>query len=299
MKNRILVAMFCTIFAVNMIACGKEETVEPEVTEQVEESVEEAPTEESAEITDEKRQEIFTSYIDGQTKLADKSYKMNAGNSENDGIYGDVESESGLLYWQFEGANLITAEYDGSANSLSYKSLAVNEAGETEVVSETTLEDFIRFSDDSKVLFSTMNLNDKPVIMVESRGLAYTYADGVDYHITLIEIGDDGNLSKIYEDGLAGSGDDDITSEFRKSFNDATGLNYDKDFFEDVFYNGNLIIEKENKPVQATITFKSESSKLADAENWEGANEITNKLYELFDKNGETIYWGEGQFTTK
>ena len=73
--------------------------------------------------------------------------------------------------------------------------------------------------------------------------------------------------------------DEDITSEIRSSFNSAAGTSYDQDTMEDAFYNGNLLIKQENKPVLASLTFKSDSGKLADDEDWEGANEITSKVY--------------------
>jgi hypothetical protein len=178
-----------------------------------------------------------------------------------------------------------------------YQSFVINEAKEVEGYSQVVVNDLIEFCDDNRILFSeiTPEMN-KNVIMIESRSLAYTYADGVKYRLVLVDISDDGTLSVSYDDSLAGSGDEDITSMLRQGFNEATGRNYDKDTFEDAFYRDNLLIEQEGNPVHASITFKSESSKLADNDDWDGANENANRLYELATTPGEPVYWGEGKF---
>lgn len=297
MKKK-LVALLLVVACMNM-ACGKQE--QEEISNTVEEpAVDEAEIEEtdSVEITDDERVEVFSSYIDGLLKLADTSFTMD-GKCISSGLEEDINGESGILYWQYPliNDNLITTEYDSKSNCLTFKSLDVNSEKEIEVVSEITLEDFIGFSDSLDILFSEVAPDpERDLIMVESRGTAYTYADGVTYSITLIEIKEDGTLETIYEDSLSGSGDEDITSGIRSGFNEVMGQEYSKDEFEDIFYNGELFIRQEMKPIHAEITFTSDAAKLADRGDWEGASAISAKMYGTDGTDGEEVYWGEGQF---
>lgn len=299
MKKKVLAIMFSAIMAVSVISCGKtteeNKTVTTENSTEVNEESKTAATEESS-VKD--NSVAFKSYLDGMTKLADTTFKINGGYDENDGIYGAVEAENGVLYWLNSNDHLITAEYDAANNCLTYKSLAVNDAGEIDVISEISLEKLITFDDKLKILFSEFELEDgRDVIMVESRGLAYTYADGVEYGINLIEIKEDGTLSKFFEDGVAGSGDEDITSDVRSGFNKAVGHEYSKDEFDDIFYNDKLFIEQEGKPVNASIEFTSETSKFADDDDWDSINAIVQKIYDgMENPTTETVYWGEGKF---
>ncbi len=307
MKKRILSTIIPAALALSLVACGNTEastdngtaTTETDVNTTVEDSSDEEST---GELTDEEKAAKYTAYTDSLKKLDGTSFKMSTIYSEENGFDTIIDGESGALFWEYplNADCLITADYDSSTNSLCFNSHTINSQGEVETISTVALDNFIAFTDECKILFSGLGLTtEREAIMVESRGLAYTYADGVDYNITLLEIGADGTLDVIYEDGLAGSGDEDITADIRKSFNEALGSNYSKGEFEDAFYYGNLIIEQENKPVFATITFKSDTGKLADNNDWDSVNEITSKLYEQMSNQADPPNWGEGQFKTE
>ncbi len=306
MKKKLLSLLLISMLSALIMACGKQEgsqgadsTAEPSGTEAVsnEGIGQDEKDGDNQQLSEEEQAVVFQEYIDGQKKLAGTSFKMYGNYSEENGIYDAVEADDGLLFWYYYSDDcLITVDYMSATNNLNINSWFVNDKGELDIINSINLQEFIPFSDDLKILFSALSTQDKDsVLMIESRGLAYSYADGVDYRITLIEIRPDGSLDKFYEDGLAGSGDEDITSEIRSSFNKAVGQEYSKDEFEDIFYNGNLFIEQENKPVYATITFKSESGKLADSGDWDGANVIVSQIYDLMENPGDPVYWGEGK----
>ena len=303
MKNKILSTVIIVAMGLSLVACGNAESTTESSKPEIETATENTPEKESAaELSDEEKSAKFTDYTDSLKKLTGTNFKMSTTYSEENGFDAVIDGESGTLLWEYplNADCLITADYNSSTNSLTFNSHALNSQGELDTISTVSLDNFIAFTDDCKILFSGLSLTtEREAIMVESRGLAYTYADGVDYRITLIEVGADGTLDVIYEDGLCGSGDEDITADIRKSFNEALDSNYSKDEFEDSFYNGNLIIEQENKPVWAKITFKSDTAKLADTGDWDSVNEVTSKLYELSSTNGEPLYWGEGQFTAE
>ena len=311
--KRKMVSLFLTVaMAISLTACGGNEeptevindaAAESEDTEDATENevVEEVSSETDGELSSEEKSKILEEYREGLTQLDGATFDMNAKYSDESGIEATITGESGLLYWQYslKCDNLITTEYDSKGNTLTYKSLDVDDSGQIEVTSEITLEDAIPLSDDLKILFSGVSIDmDKRsnVIMIESRSDAYTYADGVSYRIVLINIDDDGNLEKIYDDSLAGSGDDDITATLRAGFNSVMGHEYSQNDFEDMFYNGNLFIEAERKPIHARIEFQSEGAKLADAGDWDGANQIASKLYG-FDGDPEEVYWGQGSIS--
>lgn len=301
MKKRILPLMMTAVLAAGFVACGNNATEEQPATSQTqteENTNTEEPEETTSELSADDKAAAFQAYLDSQKKLDGKTFKLSGGYDPNEGIYPVVEAEDGLLYWEYVGSDvLVTVDYMSGNNNLNINSWTVGASGEVELTSSVNLEEFISFNDDINIDFSSLSLTDKDnVMMIESRGMAYTYADGVDYHITLIEIKNDGVLDKFYEDNLAGSGDEDITADIRASFNKATGQEYSKDTFEDAFYNGNLLTEQENRPVLANISFKSDSGKLADNNDWDGASAIASKLYENMDKPVDPIYWGEGKF---
>ena len=58
-----------------------------------------------------------------------------------------------------------------------------------------------------------------------------------------------------------------------------------------------MFIDQEGKPVHAKIEFKSDSAKLADSGDWDGASAIASKIYENMGTEGENIHWGEGKIT--
>ena len=305
MKKKTIAILLSMMVASNVVACGEADTkqvseenaqVTTATSEAEDNSADEATTEQ---LPEEERNQILSDYTAGIEKLADKNFDMKAGYKAAEGLYDEIDGPSGILYWQYplNTDNLVTAKFDSEKNALTFESVDVNENGEAVVTSDVTLTDFLGISDDTKVLFSGLDTTSgQNLIMVEYRDVAYTYADGVTYNITLIQIGDDGSLTKVFDDGICGSGDEDITATLRAGFNKAVNKDYSKDTFEDAFYNGNLLIEQENMPVAASIEFKSESAKLADDGDWEGASGISSKLYENPDADVEPFYWGTGKF---
>lgn len=305
MKKRTVTFLLSMMVAASVVACGETDTKqtsteESQVVTEETETNNDAPIETATEqLTDEEKGQILADYPTGLEKLADKTFDMKAGYKASEGLYDKIDGPSGTLYWQYSlnTDNLVVAKYDSDENALTFESIGVDEAGKAVVTSDVFLEDFLGISDDTKVLFSGLNTTSgQNLIMVEYRDVAYTYADGVTYNITLIQIGDDGSLTKVFDDGLCGSGDEDITADLRAGFNKAIARDYSKDTFEDAFYNGNLLIEQENMPVAASIEFKSESAKLADDGDWEGASGISSKLYENPDADVEPFDWGTGKF---
>ena len=305
MKRRTIAILLSMMVASNVVACGETDTkqvteentqVTAAPTEAEDNSKDETP---AGQLTEEERNQILSDYTAGIEKLADKNFDMKAGYKASEGLYDEIDGPSGILYWQYPLITdiLVTAKYDSEKNALTFESVDVNENGEAVVTSDVTLTDFLGISDDTKVIFSGLDTTaGQNLIMVEYRDVAYTYADGVTYNITLIQIGDDGSLTKVFDDGICGSGDEDITATLRAGFNKAVNKDYSKDTFEDAFYNGNLLIEQENMPVAASIEFKSESAKLADDGDWEGASGIASKLYENMDSDVAPFYWGTGKF---
>ena len=308
MNRMVLLALMAGI-SLCFTACAgtskEEASTEPATEATVEETQAEATEEAEEPSEDEKEpadtEAVFTEYINSLNKLGGTTFKMNGNYDQTAGLYAVIESESGVLYWQYNTVNdgLTTVNYDGASNTLEVDSLSVDENGNVVVTDSVTISDFIGFDDEHKILFSGLSLPDRQdVMMIESREKGYTFADGISYHLTYIEVCEDGSLDMFYNDGLAGSGDEDITYDLRTSYNEEFGSEYTQEEFEDIFYNGNMIIEQENMPVYATITFKSDSGAIADTGDWDAAGEIASKLYDSMEDPNETVYWGEGKFET-
>lgn len=299
MKKKSITLLLAIGLSVISFGCGKEsESLEP-VEDNNNQQVEQQESEDNA--TNESDSETNTAtldtYINGVNQLSGKEFSVNA--VYKDGIQADVDSESGTIYWEdVENTdNLVVCDYDGENNKLIFNSLAATDNGEIDTTSSVEINDFIPFCDELRVVISSKNLpSGKNIIMVESWGAAYTFADGVRYEISLIEVADNGDLDLFYQDRLSGSGDEDITSELRPGFNKAFESDYSADEFNDTFYTGNLVADKEKLPIEAEITFKSDSSYLADAGDWDGANEIASQIYDSDDINSINVYWGKGKF---
>ena len=299
MKKKSITLLLAIGLSVISFGCGKEsESLEP-VEDNNNQQVEQEESEDNA--TNESDSETNTAtldtYINGVNQLSGKEFSVNA--VYKDGIQAAVDSESGTIYW--EGVentdNLVVCDYDGENNKLIFNSMAATDNGEIDTTSSVEINDFIPFCDELRVVISSKNLpSGKNIIMVESWGAAYTFADGVRYEISLIEVADNGDLDLFYQDRLSGSGDEDITSELRPGFNKAFESDYSADEFNDTFYTGNLVADKEKLPIEAEITFKSDSSYLADAGDWDGANEIASQIYDSDDINSINVYWGIGKF---
>lgn len=190
---------------------------------------------------------------------------------------------------------IVTADYYSEQNFLILNSYDIKEDGEIESISKITIDSFIEFYDSINIniaMFTTPAGND--AIMIETNQVLYSLSDGGDYHVYIIEIDQNGILEKICDEDLAGSGDVDITEAYNTVLNDCLEKNYSQDVFDSMVENGKGIIEQENLPIYATINFKSDASKLADENNWDGVNEFSSKIF--FNNSTEWIYWGEGTF---
>ncbi len=307
MKNKIITMTMVGIMAFSLMACGVQQDVanSDNLSETVQEDAEDdaAASEETVEEKEEAPEidsaAILEEYANGLSQIVGTTFKMSGSYSEDDGIISTIDGESGnvLYIYENDNQNLITGDYSSNDNTFTFTSYGVSDAGEIEELSKVSIDNFIEFNDSLEALITkTTFYNEKNSIMVESNSMAYTYADGVKYDIRLIEICEDGTLDMYYDDGVAGSGDEDITSMVRESFNEATGCDFSKDIFEDAFYNGNLLIKQENDPILANVSFKSESAKVADTGDWNSAGEIASAIYNVVDGTEESVYWGEGKF---
>ncbi len=239
----------------------------------------------------------FDEYISSMESITGSVYAVGA-KYTNEEIVIDVESDNGNIGYTYanDGMNLITMDYSGDNNTLTIKSLAIDN-GEVKEVGEATIEDFIMFCDSCEMRLSQMEFaNGKDSIVIETHGIAYTYGDGAHYDINLIEIQDDGSLEAYYDEYLEGSGDEDITSELRASFNDATSSDYTQEEFEAAFYSSDLLAEQTSTPILASVSFTSAAAKFADEGDWDSANQIVSEIYGSEDGTGDYVLWGSGEF---
>ena len=237
-------------------------------------------------------------YIAELSMMVGSDFTVNCGFNEETGLYPSLEAEGGIIFAVRPDYvdNAVTVGFGGSENEVYFNSVRYKDH-DIEDCGSLTLENLMPLSDNCKILFTTLELNDGcQAIMVEERGQAYSFADGIDYRIYIVKIEKDGSLNLICDTSLEGSGDEDITEQMRNDFNNALNTSYSQDYFEDMFYEGNMYIEKENKEAFATITFKSYPSEFADKEDWDSVNDYNDKIYNLGED--ETVYWGEGHLTT-
>jgi hypothetical protein len=227
-----------------------------------------------------------------------ESFTVTAGINDN-GFYPSIDlDESGTLFYvkAKNDNNLITADYDAYNNTLNFTS-QIFENGDIRFAGSASISDFIFFDDDVKILSAKVDLADgREAIMIEGRGFACTYADGISAQIYLVEIKPDGDLELICSTRTEGSGfpEDGLTDNIRDDFNDASGINVSKDCFDDMFFEGNMYIEQENLPQLAVVAYQSDSFHDAEKDDWDSARE---KYEELMSLNyGETTRWGDGVF---
>ena len=245
-----------------------------------------------------KSQEIdYDTYIKSQKILDDNKYQLSIGYKDNSGLYPIVTSEDGIIGYTYLGDNkLVTVSLDSSNNELILSSIGTASDGSFVTDGSVTLEGFFIISDISNVLFSNITMPDgNDAILIEARSTAYTFSDGVDYHMYIVEMEDDGKLNLVLDTWTCGSGDEDITSTIRKEFNDVMESDYTQDYFEDIFWKGNMYVEKEHLPVFAKLTFKSYTSDWADQGDWDRSNKVIEKIY---GNVGEVTEWGIGEFKT-
>ena len=293
MKKRLLILTMAFALILSAVGCSKKQA-EPDVTEQTEEK--EKETKEDTKST--KGQTSLQEFAKGFDCLSGETFELTATYSENDGITSKVKGRNGTVgYFLTNGdATLVTIDYENDTNELYIASYGLDANGEVEGISVVSLNDAIFMSDNARVCAGTLSFLDiNNALMIEYRGNAYTYADGVTYRIVLIEISEDGQLSVAMDNGLSGSGDEDITADIRDEFNSTTGFGVSQDEMEDAFYYGNLLLTQYDATIVAGYNYQSEASKLADADNWDGASEIASKLYGLSEGDAG-ISWATGTF---
>ena len=310
MKKKLVAMVLSMALVASFTACGKKDdnttnnaSVATSVTEEIVSGSETAGS-----IADEVNSDNISAdgyitsiddYIAELSMLVGSDFTVNCGFYEETGLYPSLDAEGGIIFAVRPDYvdNAVTVGFGGSENEVYFNSVRYKDH-DIEDCGSLTLENLMPLSDNCKILFTTLELNDGcQAIMVEERGVAYSFADGIDYRIYIVKIEKDGSLNLICDTSLEGSGDEDITEQMRNDFNNALNTTYSQDYFEDMFYEGNMYIEKENKEVLATITFKSYPSEFADKEDWDSVNDYNDKIYNLGED--ETIYWGEGHLTTK
>ncbi len=309
MKKKLVAMVLSMALVASLTACGKKDDnttnnagVAASVTEEIVSGSETAGS-----IADEVNSDTISAdgyitsiddYIAELSMMVGSDFTVNCGFNEETGLYPSLDAEGGIIFAVRPDYvdNAVTVGFGGSENEVYFNSVRYKDH-DIENCGSLTLDNFMNLSDTCKILFTTLELNDGcQAIMVEERGQAYSFADGITYRIYIVKIEKDGSLNLICDTSLEGSGDEDITEQMRNDFNNALNTSYSQDYFEDMFYEGNMYIEKENKEVLATITFKSYPSEFADKGDWDSVNDYNDKIYNLGE--GETVYWGEGHLTT-
>ena len=293
MKKRLLILTMAFALILSAVGCSKKQA-EPDVTEQTEEK--EKETKEDTKST--KGQTSLQEFAKGFDCLSGETFELTASYSENEGITSSVNGRNGTVgYFLTNGdATLVTIDYENDTNELYVASYGLDANGEIEGLSVVSLDNAIFMSDNARVCAGTLSFLDiTNALMIEFRGNAYTYADGVTYRIVLIEITEDGHLVTAMDKGLAGSGDEDITSDLRTEFNGMTGFGVSQQEMEDAFYYGNLLLTQYDATIVAGYNYQSESAKYADAGDWDKADEITSKLYQLSEGDAG-VSWATGTF---
>ncbi len=304
MKKKIVAMVLSMAMVASFTACGKdkkEETVDSAVIEPVIETIS-VPTEDSNDedsyVYDSGSADGYINsiddYISGLSMMVGSDFDVQCGYSQQNGLYPSLDTEGGIMYYVRPDYtdSLVLVGFGGSdnniyINSVRYKDHDIEDKG------SVTLDKIIDIEDECKILFSTVELDDGcQAIMVEERGAAYSFADGVSYYIYLVKIEKDGSLNLICDTYTAGSGDEDITEHIRNDFNTALNTTYSQDYFEDMFYDGNMYIEKEKLPIKASITYTSYTSDFANNNDWDSVNEYNDRIYSL--NYGETVHWGDG-----
>lgn len=290
--KKILTMGLVLLMSINFLACKSSDSNAEAVETRASTQTSTQATTEASKST----KEIVKAYTDNLTMLNDKTFSMdidyvNKGNQIK--TQPVIDSEDGCLYWELIDNCLVTAMYEADSNTLTLTTSTIDDSGNIESASFYTLDDLLTVSDETNIIISNLNINSKNIIMIESRSIVYTYADGVEYGIKLIELSDDGTLTIIFSDKIAGSGSEDITKTIRDSFNKATSLNCSKDEFEDAFYDGDMLSDNLECSKKACVEFISNAAK-----TYNTTKDIS-ILYETQEKlsSFNTIEdWGEGSF---
>lgn len=292
MKKKLLIITLAVAMVFSAVACSKKTDT---VKEEVKQEKKEEKNEESKSTAG---QTSLNDFAKGFDSLSGENFEVLASYSDNEGITTSVNGRNGTVgYFLTNGdATLVTIDYENDTNELYVASYGLDASGEVEGISVISLNDAIFMSDNARVCAGTLSFLDiNNALMIEYRGNAYTYADGVTYRIVLIEISEDGQLSVAMDNGLSGSGDEDITSDLRAEFNSMTGFGVSQQEMEDAFYYGNLLLTQYDATIVAGYNYQSESAKYADAGDWDKADEITSKLYQLSEGDAG-VSWATGTF---
>lgn len=292
MKKKLLIITLAVAMVFSAVACSKKTDT---VKEEVKQEKKEEKNEESKSTAG---QTSLNDFAKGFDSLSGENFEVLASYSDNEGITTSVNGRNGTVgYFLTNGdATLVTIDYENDTNELYVASYGLDASGEVEGISVISLNDAIFMSDNARVCAGTLSFLDiNNALMIEYRGNAYTYADGVTYRIVLIEISEDGQLSVAMDNGLSGSGDEDITSDLRAEFNGMTGFGVSQQEMEDAFYYGNLLLTQYDATIVAGYNYQSESAKYADAGDWDKADEITSKLYQLSEGDAG-VSWATGTF---
>lgn len=288
--KKIITLGIVLLLSLNFVACKSNETTNIEQTQ--------APTETTTETKS--ADEIAKEYTDKLTMLEGETFSVDL-TCEKNGIYTStqeiINSKNGCLYWEKIDDYLVTADLDSNANKLTFNSYKITDTG-VEKVGSIDIEDLIVYTDELNILFSNLELNNgKKLIMIESRSFTYTFGDGVDYSIDLLELTSSGKLNSYFSDELAGSGDADITKTIRAGFNNATSLSCNQDQFENAFYDGNMLTETLNLNTKASIEYISEAAKkYYETNDFTATQEITNQVSSTINSGAVFKNWGTGSF---
>ena len=300
MKKKLLITVMALAMTLSFAACSEKkaenDTVSSEQTESPEQSAKEEDKKDDTKSTT--GQTSLKDFSKGFDMLSGEEFEVLASYAEGEGITTSVKGRNGSVgcFLTNGDATLVTIDYENDTNELYIASYGLDEKGEVEGISVLSLDDAIFMSDNARVCAGTVSFLDiTNALMIEFRGDAYTYADGITYRIALIEISEDGHLSLVMDKGLAGSGDEDITSDLRAEFNGATGFGVSQREMEVAFYYGNLLLTQYDATIVAGYHYQSEAAKFSDAGDWDKASENATKLYDL-SSGDEVITWAVGTF---
>lgn len=215
----------------------------------------------------------------------------------------NMDQENGTLGYGYieESASLLVVDYDAESKGYLINSYVVDDNDEvTNACKAVKSPSALIMSDlqDSNIfLWDIKPKNDKQSdavahLVIEKRADVYTFADGINYSLEIYSINKAGVVKLEYSKDVAGTADEDITSEIRSSFNKYMGdPYYTMDEFEDIFYNGQVIARRESGVEQiAGVELSSYAYAAYKAEYWDNVNRISQSLFSL--SGDDTMEWG-------
>ena len=276
----IITLMFSLLFATS---CEKNEKVDNNSDDVSKENI------------DEVDESGFMEYVAGLNNIKDTEFKMYLSQTKtqsNTMFDTDIQGETGVIGWELENDNqtLIIVSYDSNSNLFvidSYKSNGTKniEKQSTIELSGITMADYITVD-----IMSVVLPNGKNAIIEEYTGAAYTFADGVDYRISIITVDANGKLTNEFEDGEMSS--DFFESDLFDRVNEVTGYNYNCD----MFYDGETISTFDGMKEIAIARFQSDAAELYSEGKEDEGTARAAELNTIYESQNTTIYWGKGQF---